>query len=169
MLEKKCFKCGETKPLTEFYKHPQMSDGHVNKCKECNKKDVHENREKKSPYYKAYDRNRPNKEERNKANLARQKTSEGKQAHDKNNKEWADRNPKRRSAQYAVSNAVRDGKLDKLPCFVCGELEVEGHHPNYDAPLDVVWLCVKHHKEVHRRYDAEEDARILSEAKKAPF
>jgi hypothetical protein len=51
-----------------------MPDGTVNKCKQCNKKDVKENRELKSEYYLDYDRNRPNAGERNKLNSVRTKT-----------------------------------------------------------------------------------------------
>lgn len=133
---KTCFKCGENKPLTEFYKHKMMADGHLNKCKVCAKKDVQEHRHGKGrERVLAYDRERakqPHRIEAAKKIYAR----------------WKSNNPKRRAAQIAVGNAVRDGKLIPLPCFVCGE-KGEAHHPDYDRPLDVVWLCSQHHKQAH--------------------
>ena len=47
---KACFKCLEVKPLTAYYKHPQMGDGRLGKCKDCTKDDV-----KKDHYRKIAD------------------------------------------------------------------------------------------------------------------
>jgi hypothetical protein len=44
---KKCFKCGVIAPTTEFYRHPEMGDGLLGKCKCCARKDVKINRDKK--------------------------------------------------------------------------------------------------------------------------
>lgn len=40
MITKKCFKCNEDKPLSNYYKHSGLSDGHLNKCKLCTRKDT---------------------------------------------------------------------------------------------------------------------------------
>lgn len=57
-MEKKCFKCKEILSLDNFYTHPEMLDGHVNKCKECNKHDVRKNYADKIVSKKIYDKHR---------------------------------------------------------------------------------------------------------------
>jgi len=132
-MTKKCFKCGEVKSLSDFYKHSHMKDGHVNKCKGCNKKDVSKNRSLKIDYYREYDRGRGSRQSNEYA------------------KEYRDKYPNKYKAKNMVNNAIRSGKLFKMPCEACGtEDSIHGHHDDYLKPLNVRWLCAAHHNQWHR-------------------
>lgn len=133
---KTCFKCSVEKPITEFYQHPEMADGHIGKCKECTRSDVRKHRQVNAEMVRAYDRARSNIPERK----AKRKETGAR---------WQYQYPERKSVHGKVHKAVESGALEKLPCWVCGCEEVEAHHPDYSAPLDVVWLCIPHHRQAH--------------------
>jgi hypothetical protein len=42
------------------------------------------------------------------------------------------------------------GTLVNRPCAVCGDPSAEMHHPDYERPLDVTWLCKRHHADWHK-------------------
>lgn len=134
---KTCFKCGVAQSLTEFYACPRMADGRLNKCKECTKRDVQANYAKTRAEKSAYEQERSQRPERKSAALGYQRTRRSK-------------HPEKCKARQAVSNAVRDKRLAKQPCEVCGTtVDVEAHHHDYSKPLDVQWLCFKHHRADH--------------------
>lgn len=136
----------------EFYKHTAMADGHLNKCKECSKTDVKSNRADKNDYYRGYDRNRAMNPERVQGRLEYSKTPNGKAVSYRANSSWRDNNPEKYKAETMVNNAIRDGKLLREKCRICGE-KAHAHHPDYSKPFYVVWLCSKHHKAEHDLID----------------
>jgi hypothetical protein len=149
---KRCFKCNKEKDLDDFYKHPQMKDGRVNKCKECAKTENIDNRKVKIEYYKDFDKKRNQDLNRKKYCARKSKkwrlNNPEKSAEIKSN--WKKRNPLKYKAHSAVSNALKNGLIKKKPCEICGDKKSESHHPDYSKPLDIIWLCDFHHKEEHR-------------------
>jgi hypothetical protein len=45
---------------------------------------------------------------------------------------------------------IKSRKLIRKPCEVRKEIKVQAHHDDYTKPLDVRWLCNKHHAEHHK-------------------
>ena len=48
-------------------------------------------------------------------------------------------------------------------CEVCFAEGAEGHHEDYGKPLEVVWLCKKHHAERHSELRKGKGYKDLSE------
>jgi hypothetical protein len=80
----------------------------------------------------------------------RAKTPERKAASRIISDNWRKQHPDAYRAQTAVGNALRDKKLVKMPCEICGTTkDVHAHHKDYSKPLDVTWLCALHHHRLH--------------------
>ena len=122
---KRCNVCSDEKPTTDFYNR-------MAQCKECWKAKVRANRAKNIDYYRDYDRKRGNRQP------------------DGYTKGYRSKCPNKYRAHTMVNNAIRDSKLFKEPCEICGEAEgVHAHHDDYAKPLNVRWLCPVHHSQWH--------------------
>ena len=140
-MSKICFKCGTTKELSEFYKHSEMADGHVNKCKECNKKDVKDNYKANIEKLDFIEKERT----RGRKKYHRLYAGTGK-ANLKNNNQYFNKYPEKKMAS-SRSNHIRKTGFEK-------------HHWSYNELhyKDVIFLTKKHHMKAHRFliYDQEQ-------------
>lgn len=140
---KTCFGCNTPKALNEFYTHPQMKDGRLNKCKECIRADATNHRNANIEKARAYDIERSKRPE-NKAKFAEYQ------------KKYDPLNQEKLKAHAAVDKAIRKGGLTRQPCERCERTDTHAHHEDYSKPLEVRWLCPPHHKERHKEILAEQ-------------
>jgi len=145
---KPCIKCLIEKPLEAFHRHHRMADGHLNTCKECACAYVRQHRVDNPDYYKTYEKERRDLPHRIALRAEYAQTPEGRESHRRSKDKWKVEHPNQLKAHTTVNNALRDGRLIRQPCWVCGK-QAQAHHPDYDRPLDVVWLCSLHHKQAH--------------------
>ena len=146
---KVCNYCEKEKSLDQFYKHSGMKDGYLNTCKEC-KIEYMASRPKdrlKEINKKRNQKPKRQEDKRIRSKAYRQKYPEKKRLYEQ---EYRKKYPEKYKARNAVHNAIRDGKLTKLPCEVCNSTKnIEAHHDDYYKPLELRWLCHKHHVEHH--------------------
>lgn len=134
-----CTKCLLTKNADDFWKR-ETARGLHSWCKGCMR-------------YDGQRRYAENPDKKAKQVVAYRKTRQGRAALSTASKNRAQKRPEAVRAVQAVNNAVAWGKLVKPPqCSKCNSStngRIEGHHPDYSKPLDVIWLCVLCHKDIH--------------------
>jgi len=124
---KKCIRCGNNKELKDFYVHPQMRDGHLNKCKVCCKEvsDLREKKLRENPEFCEKERVR-SKERYHRLNYGKR--------------------------QYVIdkSKPYKNGQYKNLSRKLKLSSEENSHHWNYNLIDDVTVLNKKFHRFVHR-------------------
>lgn len=166
---KRCTKCQELKPLSEFYKDTKARDGLAYRCKICTKKKVRDynqdhrdeiaqrkaqryqvNREtvrqQHAKYYQA------NREEVIKKSKIYATTPEGKEGKKKYVQKYRAANDTKVKAHRKVNHAIEKGKLPKAStqkCARCGDQAREYHHHKGYEPehwLDIEPVCARCHR-----------------------
>lgn len=178
-MEKTCFKCGASKAMTDFYPHPQMRDGHLNKCKDCSRADTAARTKLRDPsvvreekrLWAASENGRASQRRYESENREKVRESQRQWSLSPNGRAlqerirqrpeyleirrkakstWNHRNRDKRRVHRQVKVAIERGLLDRKACEVCGDRESEAHHDDYAKALEVRWLCRIHHAEHHR-------------------
>ena len=141
-MEHTCRKCGERKNVKKFRRHHKegpYEPWNLRICKDC----VH------SEYLDRYS-DEDKRDALKKSSLEWKKNNP--EHHAAINKKWYHANKHKARASSKLRYAIRRGKIERLPCEVCGTThKVQGHHDSYKEghELDVRWLCQDHHKAWH--------------------
>lgn len=149
MSTQSCICCSAEKPLEDFYKHPQMANGRLGRCKECHKREIKRNRDENVDRVRAYDRFRAKTPERKAAYAA------------KNKRKRKEMGPEYDAAHNAVTRAIKSGVLIRPDhCSVClVHGAPQAHHDDHSRKLDVMWLCPICHAARHVELKKARDAK----------
>jgi hypothetical protein len=152
------------------YKYKGREKEYFKEYRKNNKEKFKKYREAKKEYYEEYQKKYQKKyyqENKNKLNKqARQYQSKNKEKIRKQHREyylknkkrkyeqsrrWVLDNPQKTLAHRQTYNAIQKGFLVKQSCEICGStLNIEAHHPDYNKPLNIIWLCRDCHKLLHK-------------------
>ena len=141
MIVKKCIKCNIEKVVLEYYKHKQMNDGYLNKCKECCK--IESNKR----YTELYQNNEFVEKERQ-----RQREKYKRLGYYLKYNQSFELKPWKNSIIYK-------GLHKKMKC----EKGYELHHWNYNDKYleDVIVLPISLHRKLHRKLELDVSKRIF--------
>ena len=154
--EKECTICGKSKNISEFNPNSNMTDGTIGQCKGCiNIKSI-ERRKSNPEHVRAVEREwaRGNEEYRARRKEKTDKVKNEKWYKDRVKRYKASdikRHPERHACRDETNMLIRTGVILESPCEVCGNIKSEAHHKDYTDPYGILWLCRKHHMELHNR------------------
>ena|ERR1035437_549341 len=138
MKTKQCKDCKELKNQSEFY-------GVQGECKNCTQKRVHKNYLLNREHYIKYE-------------IKRNKNPKRKEQKAKYLINYRLKNKQKNTARGKIHSALRNGSIKREDCVVCKNPKTEAHHPDHSKPLEVMWLCRKHHIEIENKIPYEKES-----------
>jgi hypothetical protein len=146
--EKFCTTCKQTKIASLFAIRKLSPDGLSHDCLQCKRKYGAERyklkgtqlRQQVKEYYQL------NKTKRTQQIKKYRQTEAGKKYVRDNYKSMYSKYTYKWKARSKARYAIKIGTIAHLACEVCHNFLSEAHHPDYSQPLEVWWLCRKHHR-----------------------
>lgn len=172
ITSKKCSSCNETKDIECFQVRSDKPHLRRGQCAECRrllvrkyKKDNAENIRKKRRLH--YLKNRE---------YTCRKTSEYKKQDPEKWRKYINKKARelrvtdvktkiRTKAVNTLTYAKTKGEVAPEPCVYCGNKKSEAHHNDYTKPLEVQWMCRKHHQAWHRLFIPEYGPELKSQGR----
>jgi hypothetical protein len=151
---KVCSKCKIEHDENDFPFRDGLKLRRVSNCPSCRKEIAMESYHRNKDVFKLRERSRRLSQKESYKQKKKEYRLNNKEACLRAKIKYIKNNPEKTSAMYKVKYAVKTGKITKQPCGRCQTtIDVQAHHESYDRPLNVTWLCRKHHKERHRELD----------------
>lgn len=134
---KSCISCKIVKPMIFFYRHKEMADGFLNKCKEC---------------IRAYSRSKYNENILD-CEFKKREKIRGRDKYERLKNNWSSSSNVKRKAMNNYKNKYPEKELAKKACSHLINIDgIEFHHWSYneDHFKDVIPLEISLHKKIHR-------------------
>jgi len=132
--DKFCGGCRRWLPLDQFAKAARASDGRQSRCAECHRLAMREWRARKRDSERQTERYRTDPEQ-----------------------------ARRVRARQRVNQQVQRGTLQRQSCERCGVPNAQTHHPDYQKPTEIRWLCPKCHGAEHYPKAQPEHRQMISD------
>lgn len=148
---KRCPHCGLTKDESEFYKQPNGRPSQY--CRPCTLAVNKAWRDKHREQLREYDAARAMRPDRIALRQAYITTAAGRASRAATQRRWESESREKRRAETICKKARASGQITPTACVSCGATsDIVGHHVDYSAPLQVVWLCQHCHSVLHNEH-----------------
>ncbi len=141
-IKRVCAVCKIAKPFEDFVKDKRKIYGIGYYCRDCEKI--------RTTDFWIKNKSRIQEKQRERYWANREKMLEKNRNYYKKYGKKTPRDPLKEKARSITKYAIKLGHIVRQPCEVCGESRSQSHHTDYDKPLEIMWLCKKHHMEWHR-------------------